>query len=219
MNCTLQAKEQITLGTDKLYFIVRTEPQSLPTKYRDAFTYRNHISTSDDGKTWIDHGSADKFLCGGADILKELGQTFTYDGTTVTSKNDGADQGNRGTIVTNELLGAGQYAAWAFKVNYAGELSGAYRVLEAIPDGMELAYIRIKWVGGGQDFGAISSKGISELKSDGWEEKTITAGTDNGPEKITTYYVMGKQALIELGDFIAGKREMIILLTCRLYAG
>lgn len=102
---SLQAKEQITLGTDKLYFIVRTEPQSLPTKYRDAFTYRNHISTSDDGKTWIDHGSADKFLCGGADILKELGQTFTYDGTTVTSKNDGADQGNRGTIVTNELLG------------------------------------------------------------------------------------------------------------------
>lgn len=204
---SLQAKELITLGTDKLYFIVRTEPQSLPTKYRDAFTYRNHISTSDNGNTWIDHGSADKLLCGGADILKELGQTFTYDGTTVTSKKDGADQGNSGTIVTNALLGAGQYAAWAFKVNYAGELSGTYRVLETIPDGMELAYIRIKWVGGGQDFGAISSKGISELKSDGWEEKTITAGTDNGPEKITTYYVMGKQALIELGDFIAGKKR------------
>ncbi len=83
----------MTLGTAKLYFIVRTEPQSLPTKYRDAFTYRNHISTSDNGNTWIDHGSADKLLCGGADILKELGQTFTYDGTTVTSKNDGADQG------------------------------------------------------------------------------------------------------------------------------
>lgn len=104
---SLQAKELITLGTDKLYFIVRTEPQSLPTKYRDAFTYRNHISTSDNGNTWIDHGSADKLLCGGADILKELGQTFTYDGTTVTSKKDGADQGNSGTIVTNALLGAG----------------------------------------------------------------------------------------------------------------
>lgn len=112
---SLQAKELITLGTDKLYFIVRTEPQSLPTKYRDAFTYRNHISTSDNGNTWIDHGSADKLLCGGADILKELGQTFTYDGTTVTSKKDGADQGNSGTIVTNALLGAGQYAAWALR--------------------------------------------------------------------------------------------------------
>lgn len=203
----LQAKEQIMLGEAKLYFIVRTEPQSLPTKYRDAFTYRNHISTSDDGKNWIDYGSAEKLLCGGADILKELGQTFTYDGTTVTSKNDGADQGNNGTIVTNELPGAGQYAAWAFKVNYAGELSGTYRVLEAIPDGMELAYIRIKWVGGKQDFNAMSSKEIPELKSDGWEEKTITAGTDNGSQKTTTYYVKGNQALIELGDFTAEKKR------------
>ena len=204
---SLQAKELITLGTDKLYFIVRTEPQSLPTKYRDAFTYRNHISTSDNGNTWIDHGSADKLLCGGADILKELGQTFTYDGTTVTSKNDGADQGNNSRIVTTALPGAGQYAAWAFKVNYAGELSGTYRVLETIPDGMELAYIRIKWVGGKQDFNAMSSKEIPELKSDGWEEKTITAGTDNGSQKTTTYYVKGNQALIELGDFTAEKKR------------
>lgn len=204
---SLQAKEQITLGTDKLYFIVRTEPQSLPTKYRDAFTYRNHISTSDDGKTWIDHGSADKFLCGGADILKELGQTFTYDGTTVTSKNDGADQGNRGTIVTNELLGAGQYAAWAFKVNYAGELSGAYRVLEAIPDGMELAYIRIKWVGEKQrNSGSIHSNEITGL-DEGWKSKNTIAKSDNNDDISTTYYVKGNQALIELGDFVAGKER------------
>ena len=204
---SLQAKEPITLGEAKLYFIVRTEPQSLPTKYRDAFTYRNHISTSDNGNTWIDHGSAEKLLCGGADILKELGQTFTYDGTTVTSKNDGADQGNGGTIVTNELLGAGQYAAWAFKVNYAGELLGTYRVLEAIPDGMELAYIRIKWVGG-QNFDTINSKENSSLETSGWTKKTISAATDNGGRsKETTYYVNGKQALIELGDFKAGKKR------------
>lgn len=202
---SLKANGQIDLGTDKLYFIVRTEPQSLPTKYRDAFTYRNHISTSDDGKTWIDHGSADKLLCGGADILKELGQTFTYDGTTVTSKNDGADQGNNSRIVTTALPGAGQYAAWAFKVNYAGELSGTYRVLETIPNGMELAYIRIKWVGDQQNFSAMSSKKILKLQSVGWEEKTITAATDNGPEKTTIYYVKDNQALIELGDFTAGK--------------
>lgn len=204
---SLKATEQITLGEAKLYFIVRTEPQSLPTKYRDAFTYRNHISTSDNGNTWIDHGSADKLLCGGADILKELGQTFTYDGTTVTSKNDGADQGNNSRIVTTALPGAGQYAAWAFKVNYAGELSGTYRVLETIPGGMELAYIRIKWVGDKQNFHTIDSKGIPKLKSDGWEEKNITAGTDNGLEKTTTYYVKGNQAIVELGDFTAGKKR------------
>ena len=32
-------------------------------------------------------------------------------------------------------------------MNYTGELQGTYRVLEEIPDGMELAYIRIKWPG------------------------------------------------------------------------
>ena len=203
---SIKAKDRIELGAAKLYFIVRTEPQSLPTKYRDAFTYRNHISTSDDGETWIEHGSADKLLCGGADILKELGQTFTYDGTTVTSKKDGADQSNNSMIVKDALPGAGQYASWAFKVNYAGELSGTYRVLETIPDGMELAYIRIKWVGG-QNFNTIDSKEIPELRSEGWEERTIRAATDNGPQKITTYYVRGNQALIKLGDFTAGKKR------------
>lgn len=204
---SLKAMDKITLGENKLYFIIRTEPQLLPTKYRDAFTYRNHISTSDDGNTWIDHGSADKLLCGGADILKELGQTFTYDGTTVTSKEDGADKGNNKTIVTNALPGAGQYAAWAFKVNYAGELSGTYRVLETIPNGMELAYIRIKWVGG-QNFNTINSKENSGLETSGWTKKTISAATDNGGQyKTTTYYVKGDQALIELGDFTAGKKR------------
>ena len=205
---SIKAKDRIELGAAKLYFIVRTEPQSLPTKYRDAFTYRNHISTSDGGNTWIDHGSADKLLCGGADILKELGQTFTYDGTTVTSKKDGADQGNSSMIVKDALPGAGQYASWAFKVNYAGELSGTYRVLETIPDGMELAYIRIKWVGEKQNFNTMSSKEIPKLKSEGWEERTITAGTDNGGQsKTTTYYVKDNQALIELGDFTAEKER------------
>ena len=207
---SIKANEKITLGDDKLYFIVRTEPQSLPTKYRDAFTFRNNISTSDNGNTWIDHGSAEKLLCGGADILKELGQTFTYDGTTVTSKNDGADLGNSSTIVTTALPGAGQYAAWAFKVNYAGELSGTYRVLETIPNGMELAYIRIKWVGGQnfENFDRINSKENSDLETSGWTKKTISAATDNGGRsKETTYYVNGKQALIELGDFKAGKKR------------
>ena len=205
---SIKANEKIELGNAKLYFIVRTEPQSLPTNYRDAFTFRNNISTSDDGNIWIDHGSADKLLCGGADILKELGQTFTYDGETVTSNTDGRDGNSPDKIAANGLseTGAGQYAAWAFKVNYAGELSGTYRVLETIPNGMELAYIRIKWTGSEQ--GTISSKEISGSEVANWTKKTITAATDNnGRIETTTYYVNGNQALIELGDFKAGKER------------
>lgn len=199
----VKAKEQIALGTEKIYIIVRTEPEELPVKDRGYNTFRNSISTSDDGKTWIEQGEANELLCGAGDILKEFGQSFTYDGTTVISKNDGRDEGNSGKIAKEALPGAGQYASWVFKLNYAGELSGTYRVLETIPDGMELAYIRIKWTGTKQ--GTIESKEVTNLESDGWEKKTVTAGTDNGRSEKTTYYVKDKNALIELGNFVNGK--------------
>ena len=199
----VKAKEQIALGQEKLYIIVRTEPAALPVKDRDYNTYRNSISTSDNGKTWIKQGEANELLCGAGDILKEFGQSFTYDGTTVISKNDGRDEGDSGKIAKDALPGAGQYASWVFKLNYAGELSGTYRVLETIPDGMELAYIRIKWTGTKQ--GTIESKEVTNLESDGWKKKTVTAGTDNNRSETTTYYVKDNKALIELGDFVNGK--------------
>ena len=224
---TVKAKDNISLSGEKLYFIVQSEPQSLPVNYRDCFTYRNQIQTSDDGTKWIDQGSADKSLYSGADILKELGQTFTYDGTTVTSNQDGMDKdygSNKASdkIAASELdktTGPGQYAAWVFKLNYAGELSGSYRVLEQIPDGMELAYIRIKWVGDKQKNTYIQSKEISGL--DGWEKKTTdNLVTDNGTSVATTYYVKENQALIELGDFIAGKERDVysvdVQVVCRV---
>lgn len=205
---TVKAKDTISLDGEKLYFIVQSEPQSLPVNYRDYSTYRNQIQTSDDGTKWIDQGSADKSLYSGADILKELGQTFTYDGTKVTSNNDGRDIGDSDKIAASELDKSGQYAAWVFKLNYAGELSGSYQVLEQIPDGMELAYIRIKWVGDKQKQQQyIQSKEINGL--DGWiKKKTGNLKTDNpGTSVETTYYVKENQALIELGDFTAGKER------------
>lgn len=203
---TVKTKEQITLGTaGKLYLIIRTEPQSLP-KYRDVLTYKNHVKTSEDGTSWSERGVATINLYGGGDILKELGQTFTYDGATVTSNRDGMDNGNPNKIVKDGLTesGPGQYASWVFKLNYGGEMYGAYRVLENIPDGMELAYIRIKWTGPSQR--TISSNEIAGLEAADWTKKTITARTDNpGVTKTTVYYVKGNQALIELGDFIEGR--------------
>ena len=201
----VQAKEQITLGEGgNLYIIICSEPPRLPAD-REDYHYKNHIRTSDNGTHWIEQSQADTYLYGGADILKELGQTFTFDGTTVTSNNDGRDIGDSSKIVTTELPGPGQYAAWVFKVNYGGDLTGRYRVLEKIPDGMELAYIRIKWVGESQNFDQINTKEISELGSD-WTKKQVTAATDNGNKpKTTTYYVKGNRALVELGDFLADK--------------
>lgn len=207
---TVTAKDTHQLEGNKLYFIVRTEPQSLPINDRDTYKYKNHVSTQDNGEALVEQDSAEKELYKAPNILKELGQTFTYDGKTVTSNNDGRDKGDPDKIAASELgktTGPGQYAAWVFKLNYAGELSGSYRVLEQIPDGMELAYIRIKWVGDKQTGNYIQSKEISGL--DGWTKKTTDIlETDNpGINVETTYYVKENKALIELGDFVAGKER------------
>lgn len=200
------AKDNIELKNQKLYMIIATEPSLLPTDYRDYKEYGNQISTNDDGENDISWGSATKTLCGGADILKELGQTFTYDGSTLTNIEPGRDQGDTTKIFKDGLsdTGPGLYASWVFKLNYAGELSGTYRVLEKIPEGMDLAYIRVKWTGTKQ--GTIQSKKITNLGSEWTPKQTIDAPTDNnGRKETTTYYVNGNQALIELGDFIAGQ--------------
>lgn len=212
----IKAKKDIELGENQnLYIIVRTEPLDLPEAYREPKIYENRLFIIDSGKGENDQremGSAEQSLYNGGDILKELGQTFEYDRTDRTDGTDGTvkvieagkDDGNKSKICKN-LLTSGVYAAWAFKVNYTGELQGTYRVLEEIPDGMELAYIRIKWPGNrALD---IKSKAIEGLSSD-WVEKRNFTTTDRGKEnQETIYYVNknGKQALIELGDFTAGK--------------
>ena len=209
----IKAKKDIELGENQnLYIIVRTEPLDLPEAYREPKRYENRLFIIDSGKSENDQremGSAEQSLYNGGDILKELGQTFEYDRTdgtdgTVKVIEPGKDKGDTSRICKN-LLTSGVYAAWAFKVNYTGELQGTYRVLEEIPDGMELAYIRIKWPGNqAQD---IASKEIIELGGE-WERKSNSTTTDRGKEnQETIYYVNknGKQALIELGEFKAGK--------------
>lgn len=212
----IKAKKDIKLGENQnLYIIVRTEPLDLPEAYREPKRYENRLYIIDSGKSENDQrgmGSAEQSLYNGGDILKELGQTFEYDRTDRTDGTDGSvkviepgkDKGDTSRIC-KDLLTSGVYAAWAFKVNYTGELQGTYRVLEEIPDGMELAYIRIKWHGDAAR--NIVSKDITEL-GEGWKrERNLTTTDRQESNQETIYYVNknGKQALIELGEFTAGK--------------
>lgn len=187
---------------EKIYIVVSTEPKELPTEYRATSIYKNsvfvkHINDAEFTK----YGEASQELYGGNYILKELGQTFEYKNGTYTNISKGKDTDNpENKIVNDKLIGDGIYASWAFKVNYGGDLKGDYRVLETIPDGMELSYIRIKWKGDlAKD---INSKKITNLGSE-WQDMKITADGDGPTNKdITTYYyVNGNQALIQLGEF------------------
>lgn len=215
---TLKAKETITLNNgESVYIVIRSEPQSLPTQYRETFTYKNHAYKKDLGDTeFTECNNASQALYGGPNILKELGQTFTYDGTKVSTIKAGADLTNSKdpdpNKICKELLdkstSKGAYISWAFKVNYAGDLQGTYQVLENIPNGMELSYIRIKWHG--DNAGDVESMIIDGLGADWGEPKNNTTTNDNGNtnQKTTYYYNKTKnQALIKLGNFVDGKER------------
>ena len=206
---SIQANDDVSIEDGKkVYIIVMSEPEKLPVNYRDTYTFSNKVSTSENGGAYVDKGSATKTLYDAPYILKELGQTFTYDGTTIknTDGGTGHDFGNTTKIIKEALGSNGVFASWAIKLNYAGEMSGEYKVFETIPNGMELAYVRIKWTGDEQyRQSKITSKTMPELITDGWEEKTTTAITDNDNTMVTTtYYVKGNQVQIKFGDFIAG---------------
>lgn len=189
---------------EKIYIVVRTEPQELPSElpedYRATFKYKNEVEIKHKGdKDFTKVNDATQELYGGNYILKELGQTFEFKNGKYTNISKGKDTDNpESKIVTKKLNGDGIFASWAFKVNYGGDLKDDYRVLETIPDGMELSYIRIKWTG--KYAKNITSKQITNLGDD-WKENTITAPDDDHSNITTTYYVNGKQALIQLGSF------------------
>lgn len=225
-NLIFKAKEDITLGEGQtLYIIVRTEPQSLPDQYRKPYTYRNEIYKTEPGENQTKIGSADQKLYHGGEILKELGQVFTYDGLNVTTDSsiDGADKGKDAyKKICSGLLedtGSGIYAAWAFKVNHGGELNSKYRVLEEIPEGMELAYIRIKWKGANAT--NVESSEIADLGSE-WTKVENKTTNDDNQQQYTIYYVNKdkKQALIQLGTFradhIEDKGSVDVQVVCRV---
>lgn len=201
---TLTAKQTIRLENDEnIYMIIKTEPSQIPTDNRATFTYKNEALLKDTTDTSFNkRNDATQSLHGGGDLLKEFNFTFSYDGKQATILKAGTDN-NTSKIATNILdqtTGHGIYASWVFKVNYAGDLKGDYRVLEDIPEGMELGYIRIKWHG--SKAGAVVSKTMDNLGDD-YKPYSNTATNDNGQNQSTTYYYNKNtnKALIKLGEF------------------
>lgn len=207
----LIAKENIGLGNEKVYMIIKSEPSELPspTNNRDTKTYKNSIYIKEDGE-YVSEIPAEKTLYTSPKILKELGQVFKYDRTKVTTLQIGADKKNNGDadpskIDTNLLnKSRGVFISWAFKVNYDGQLSGDYDVIDDIPNGMEFSYMRVKWHGDEYDASKVTSKTIDNPGS-GWEFRENDSTNDNGNSEHTIYYVNTdrKQTKIRLGEFVS----------------
>ena len=206
---TLTLKTEISLEQgDSLYLIVKTEPRQLPANKRDAFTYNNKLQSSSDDTNWLDHNTASKTLYGSENIFKELGRVFTYPG----SGNSTTDikPGTRQAISTDALNGAGTYVAWQIHVNYEGSLSGRYRVVEQIPDGMEVTYVRIWWLGSKavrQDpkptFVRLTAEEIAALGGS-WTEYAKALLSNNAGSQTNYYYTNGQQVIWDIVNLVAG---------------
>lgn len=206
---TLTLNTEISLAQgDSLYLIVKTEPSQLPAKKRDAFTYNNKLQSRSDGTNWLDHNTASKTLYGSENIFKELGRVFTYPGSgnSTTDIQHGTNQ----AISTGALNGAGTYVAWQIHVNYEGSLSGRYRVVEQIPDGMEVTYVRIWWLGSKavrQDpkptFARLTPAEIAALGGS-WTEHVKPLLSINAGSQTNYYYTNGQQVIWDIDNLVAG---------------
>lgn len=209
LTLTLNTEISLTQG-DSLYLIVKTDPSKRPANKRDAFTYNNKLQSSSDGTNWLDHNTASKTLYGSKNIFKELGRVFTYPG----SGNSTTDikPGTRQAISTDALNGAGTYVAWQIHVNYEGSLSGRYRVVEQIPVGMEVTYVRIWWLGDKykavlQDskptFVQLTAEEIAALGGS-WTEHAKTLPSNNAGKQTNYYYTNGQQVIWDIDNLVAG---------------
>ena len=206
---TLTLKTDISLAQgDSLYLIVKTEPDQLPANKRDAFTYNNKLQSRSDGTNWLDHNTASKTLYGSENIFKELGRVFTYpgSGSSITDIQSGTNQ----TISTGALNGAGTYVAWQIHVNYEGSLSGRHRVVEQIPDGMEVTYVRMWWLGSKavlQDskptFVQLTAEEIAALGGS-WTKYEKTLPSINAGPQTNYYYTNGQQVIWDIDNLVAG---------------
>lgn len=222
----LTAKDDIQLGNEKVYMIIKSEPSELPspTNNRDTKTYKNSIYIKEDGN-YVSEIVAEKTLYTSSKILKELGQVFKYDGTVTTLK-IGADKKDNGDAdpskIDTKLLdnSKGVFISWAFKVNYDGQLSGDYDVIDDIPDGMEFSYMRVKWHG--DDASQVTSKTIENFDSSTWEQEYNDSKNDNKNSEHTIYYVSKdkKRTMIRLGEFkpmsIRDNNSVDVQVVCRI---
>lgn len=206
---TLTLNTGISLAQgDSLYLIVKTEPSKLPANKRDAFTYNNKLQSSSDGTNWLDHNTASKTLYGSENIFKELGRVFTYPGSGNSTTD--IQRGTNQAISTDALNGAGTYVAWQIHVNYEGSLSGRYRVVEQIPDGMEVTYVRIWWLGSKavrQDpkptFARLTAEEIAALGGS-WTEYAKALLSNNAGKQTNYYYTNGQQVIWDIVNLVAG---------------
>ena len=195
---TIKMEKTLPLDGKSLYIFIKTAPAFLPP--RDWFGstyytlyYYNFLRTSDDGQNWTDRGNAYDILYEGTNLWKKVGAVFKFNGESIQE----TTSGSVGTILTQELGQPGMFVSWEITVNYAGELSGRYRLEDTIPDGMELAYLRV--LSRGSQAQNTTVPRLTDLGAD-YTEHMTTANS------VTAYYYTDGNSLVwDVDNLVAGR--------------
>lgn len=202
-NSTVTLKERIELGNQSLYILVKTQPTELPTGKRDVFTYQNRFQYSFVKDNWVPGGSASQTIYGKGSIFKELADVFTFDGSNLnmiytTSENASKRADYDATLLKGQ---PGEYVGWLIHLNHAGTLNGKYRVEETVPEGMEIAYIRMYWYGNKVQ-GSNSQMVKITGPGSGWTTVENTSIGNNTGQRTNYYYVQGQTAIMEVSNLV-----------------
>ena len=192
---TVKMEKTLPLDGKSLYIFIKTAPAFLPPHpfFGSPLYYRNFLRTSDDGQNWTERGRAEDILYEGTNLWKKVGAVFKFNGESIQE----TTSGSVGTILTQELGQPGMFVSWEITVNYAGELSGRYRLEDTIPDGMELAYLRV--LSRGSQAQNTTVPRLTDLGAD-YTEHMTTANS------VTAYYYTDGNSLVwDVDNLVAGR--------------
>ena len=192
---TVKMEKTLPLDGKSLYIFIKTAPAFLPPHpfFGNPLYYRNYLRTSDDGQNWTKRGRAEDILYEGTNLWKKVGAVFKFNGESIQE----TTSGSVGTILTQELGQPGMFVSWEITVNYAGELSGRYRLEDTIPDGMELAYLRVLSRGSRAQNTTVPR--LTDLGAD-YTEHMTTANS------VTAYYYTDGNSLVwDVDNLVAGR--------------
>ena len=200
---TVKMEQTLPLDGESMYIIMKTAPAVLPPHpwFGNPIYYYNYLRTSDDGQNWTERGRANDILYEGTNIWKKVGAVFKYNGETIQE----TTSGSTGTIVTSELGEPGMFVSWDITVNYAGDLSGRYRLVDTLPDGMELAYVRLQQRGSNARSAGVEQ--INDLSADYTAYSTTAKPQGESTEITTWYYTDGDTIVWDVNNLVAGKTE------------
>lgn len=201
----IEIKENIPLDNgDSVFLILKSEPDTLPSGVRTQKDYTNYVGIGHSKESVRQCGLATKHLYGGQNILKEFTRFIRFDGKKITDLKNG----KYGVIPQELLPEPGHYIAWASKINYGGDLSGRYRIVDEIPAGTEVAFVRQKWLGSStrnQNIRMYPIENYKQVLGEDWTEHHVTAGMDQAEAPIDSYYYTnGHKVLWEVDNLIAG---------------